>query len=54
MTLRANTEPIVESKRMSSLAAPEHYEPVEVCAVEVRNGDFIQSVKNPGGFSSLL
>ena len=47
-SLRANTEPIAESARMSSLAAPEHYEPIEVYALEVRNGDFIQSVKNPG------
>ena len=53
---RANTEPIAESARMSSLAAPEHYEPVEVCAREVREGDFIQSVRNPGmcGFLSCL
>ena len=48
MTPRSKTEPIVESARMSSLAAPDHYEPIEVYAVEVRNGDFIQSVKNPG------
>ena len=48
MSLRANTEPIVESVRMSSLAAPDHYEPIEIYAREVRNGDFIQSVKNPG------
>ena len=46
--LRANTEPIVESAKMSSLAAPDHYEPIEIYACEVRNGDFIQSVKNPG------
>ena len=47
-SLRANTEPIAESAKMSSLAAPDHYEPIEVYALEVRNGDFIQSVKNPG------
>ena len=53
-TLRANTEPIAESKNMSSLAAPDHYEPIEVYAVEVRNGDFIQSVKNPGNVKNSL
>ena len=47
-SLRANTEPIAESANMSSLAAPDHYEPIEVYALEVKNGDFIQSVKNPG------
>ena len=47
-TLHANTEPIAQSARMSALAAPDHYEPIEIHALEVRNGDFIQSVKNPG------
>ena len=47
-TLRANTEPIAQSARMGSLTAPDHYEPFEVYALEVRNGDFIQSVKYPG------
>ena len=47
-TLRANTEPIAQSARMSSLTAPDHYEPLEVYALEVRKGDFIQSVKYPG------
>ena len=53
-TLRANTEPIAQSARMSSLAAPDHYELIEVSALEVRNGDFIQSVKNPGTRSIYL
>ena len=47
-TLRANTEPIAQSARVSSLTAPDHYEPFEVFALEVQNGDFIQSVKYPG------
>ena len=52
--LRCNTEPIAESARMSSLAAPDHYEPIEVYALEVRNGDFIQSVKHPGKVDAVF
>ncbi|CAF9911030.1 MAG: hypothetical protein ALECFALPRED_007055 [Alectoria fallacina] len=47
-TLRASTEPIVESAGMGTLTAPEHYQPFEIYALEVQRGDFIQSVKNPG------
>ena len=47
-TLRANTEPIAQSARMSDFTAPDHYEPFEVYALEVQKGDFIQSVTNPG------
>lgn len=46
-SLRASTEPLAEAK-MGSLAAPDHYEPVEIYALEVEIGDYIQSVKNPG------
>lgn len=47
-TPRASTEPIAQSARMGTLIAPDHYKPVEIYALEVRIGDFIQSVKNPG------
>lgn len=46
-TVRASTEPTAES-RMGSLAAPDHYQPFEVRALDVQIGDHIQSVQNPG------
>lgn len=46
--LRASTEPLAEAKMPTPLAAPEHFVPTEIYALEVRVGDYIQSVKNPG------
>lgn len=46
-TLRANTESIAQSK-MGSLSAPDHYRPLEIYAVEIQIGDYIQSATNPG------
>lgn len=46
-TIRASTEPIAES-RMGSLTAPDCYKSIEVYAIDVQTGDYIQSVKNPG------
>lgn len=47
-TQRSNTEPIAQSASMGSLTAPDHYKHITVYAVDVQNGDYIQSVKNPG------
>ena len=46
-SVRASTEPLAEA-RMGSLTAPDHYQPLEIYALEVEVGDYIQSVKNPG------
>lgn len=46
--LRASTEPIAQSARMGFLTAPDHYIPLEIYALDVHIGDYIQSVKNPG------
>lgn len=47
-TLRASTEPIAQPTRMGSLTASGHYKALEVYALEVQIGDYIQSVKYPG------
>lgn len=47
-TLRASTEPIAQPASMGSLTAPAHYKALEVYALEVQIGDYIQSVKYPG------
>lgn len=46
--LRANTEPIAQSARMSSFTAPDHYKPFEIYALEIEVGDYIQGVQKPG------
>ncbi len=46
--LRASTEPPLQPPRMGTFTAPDHYQLVEIYALEVKIGDYIQSVKNPG------
>lgn len=47
--LRASTEPLTEGK-MPPLTAPDQkkFEPMEIYALEVKVGDYLQSVQNPG------
>ena len=47
-TLRASTEPITQPASMGSLTAPAHYKALEIYALDVQIGDYIQSVKYPG------
>ena len=43
-----NTEPTIESRAESPAAAPDHYKPLTIYAIEIHIGDYIQSIDNPG------